>query len=231
MTGANAGSKTYAASTYTVVVTVKPKDGYRYALTADDEKDLTRFYFHFGENQTVEVNTTKGLKEKDGVYYMWYTFSVVDLPKIAYVNVSVPQPVAEVEPSSTLNVIQVIGTDNQPIATGNVTGTPTWEYKDGDGNWVAPANNAGYDANGKFLAETQYRVKFTLTAGGGYEYLYTDANKGVRFVASGEGELADANIDGTHTLNAGSTPAIVNTQIIERHCRRRQEPVRRGHYL
>ena len=220
VTGANAGSKTYIADTYTVVVKVKPKTGYRYTLTGDDQ-DKTRYYFHFGEDQTVEVNTAasagvvKGLQEADGVYYMWYTFNVVDLPKIAYVNVSVPQPVAEVEPSSTLNVIQVIGTDNQPIATGNVTGTPTWEYKDADGNWVAPANNAGYDANGKFLAETQYRVKFTLTAGGGYEYLYTDANKGVRFVASGEGELADANIDGTHTLNAGSTPAIVNTQIIE----------------
>lgn len=222
VTGANAGSKTYVADTYTytVVVKVKPKTGYRYTLTGDDQ-DKTRFYFHFGEDQTVEVNTAasagvvKGLQEADGVYYMWYTFNVVDLPKIAYVNVSVPQPVAEVEPSSTLNVIQVIGTDNQPIATGNVTGTPTWEYKDGDGNWVAPANNAGYDANGKFLAETQYRVKFTLTAGGGYEYLYTDANKGVRFVASGEGELADANIDGTHTLNGSSTPAIINSEIIE----------------
>ena len=37
----------------------------------------------------------------------------------------------------------------------------------------------------------------------------------MRFVASGEGELQGANIDGTHTLNGSSTPAIINSEIIE----------------
>ena len=160
VTGSNPGTKTYGANTYTVVVQVKPKAGYRYTLTGEDQ-DKTRFYFHFGEDQKVEVNTAaatgvvKGLKEDNGIYYMWYTFTVVEKPKIAYVNVSIPQPVAEVERATALNVVQVIGTDNQPIATSNVTGTPTWEYKKADGSWDTATAGSGLDANNKFLADHQ----------------------------------------------------------------------------
>jgi len=188
-------STKFTTGAYTVVVKVKPQPGYSYNLD-NVAKDITKFYFHFGEDQKVEVTKaekgTQGLMMKDNVYYMWYTFSSVDLPKIAYVNASVAQPVAEKTASTgTATVVQAIDASNADVTTAGMnptTPTVTWYEQDAAGTgW----SNIAMDPGAKFSAGKKYKAEFDLTVQTGYEYLVSDT--GVKFTISGKGPILKAD--------------------------------------
>lgn len=138
----------FDADTYTVVVKVKPKDGFEY-----DEN--THFYFHFGTGNTVEVTEADGLAVSGGVYTMYYTFPPVERIKIQHVNVSIPQPVVETTHQDTGSKIQVLGTDSSnQMANLDMSGI----------KWYEDTSTTEMVAGAQFQGDKGYRAEFDLTA-------------------------------------------------------------------
>ena len=138
----------FDADTYTVVVKVKPKDGFEY-----DEN--THFYFHFGTGNTVEVTGADGLAVSGGVYTMYYTFPPVERIKIQHVNVSIPQPVVETTHQDTGSKIQVLGTDSSDqMANLDMSGI----------KWYEDTSTTEMVAGAQFQGDKGYRAEFDLTA-------------------------------------------------------------------
>ena len=183
---------------YTVVVKVKPQPGKFYNLAGTDHSKHTQFFFHFGNNKSVEVvldatgmtatsqvdEIKTGLKESGGVYYMWYTFTEVAQPEIAHVNVSVPQPVVGGDQSTTITVNQALDTDDTDQKAHVTPGSVTW-YK----------GSTAMSGGTKFEAGETYKVTFTLTADT-YDYVNETGDK-VDFIVSGVGPLEGADEDTT----------------------------------
>lgn len=195
---------TFGADTYTVVVKVRPRTEANYQYGAS-----THYYFHFGADETKEVtlkDSTAAAAAANGVYVdasgayvMWYTFNDVARPKIAHVNVSVPQPVVYGAPANgTVN--QALGTDSSNL-TANVTMNNIHWYN-------AATGGTEITGSDQFAAGGTYRVEFDLTAS---DYQYLNATDKVDFTVSGVGPIEGANHIGDNTNPANTVIESVTT--------------------
>lgn len=187
-TPVTAGSK-FGADTYTVVVKVKPNAAGNYIYDSN-----TKFNFHFGESSHEEVTPAVNGE----VRTMYYTFPAVDQPKIAHVNVSVPQPVVYGTPANgTVN--QALGTDGTELKA-NIT-----NYGNLPIIWKDSANNTPTS----FIAGETYTAEFDLIVAN--SYLYLNGTDKVDFTVSGVGPIEGANHIGDNTTPANTVITSVTT--------------------